>query len=348
MGGRPPRFDAGTEIYRADSCQALRDAISRETLSMSALVHLHYPGELLPKKTLPGLLSLGYWEAKRPQDWGLNWHRNEGLELTWVRNGTLDFMTVSHSQRMLPGEMAITGPWQLHRLGNPQIGVGTIQWLILDQKIRHASQQWSWPSWIILSEEELRELTQRFLYMPNPICTGSPKIAQHWEQIYKILRTESMEYEHVVSRIAILINELLLSLLTLLRDHKEQDKKTPSDFSPSHRVVQLFLEELRSIPRQLEYDWTVSEMSQICRMSHSQFSQYCRVQTGLPPMQYLNLCRVELAKEQLRTCPEKSILDIALACGFSSSQYFATVFKKFTDVSPGAYLEQIRNSSASS
>ena len=344
MGSRPPQFNAGTEIYRADSCQALRGAIAKGTLSMDALVHLHYPGEPLPKKTLPGLLSLGYWEAKHPQDWGLHWHRNEGLELTWVRNGTLDFMTVNHSQRMIPGEMAITGPWQLHQLGNPHISVGTIQWLILDQKIRNASQQWSWPSWIILSEEELYELTQQFLYMQNPICTASPKIAQYWEQIYKILRSDPQEREHSYSRIAILINELLISLLSLLRDHQDRGKKAPTDtVSPSHRVVQLFLEELRSIPRQLEYDWTVVEMAEICRMSRSQFSQYCHTQTGLPPMQYLNLCRIDLAKEQLRQIPRKSILDIALACGFSSSQYFATVFRKFTGISPGEYLQQEKN-----
>jgi AraC family transcriptional regulator, L-rhamnose operon regulatory protein RhaS len=43
-----------------------------------------------------------------------------------------------------------------------------------------------------------------------------------------------------------------------------------------------------------------------------------------------------VAKQNLRSS-QSSIIDIALELGFSSSQYFATVFKKIVGISPKDY-----------
>ena len=56
--------------------------------------------------------------------------------------------------------------------------------------------------------------------------------------------------------------------------------------------------------------------------------------------EYLNSCRIEKARQLLTTKNQSStILDIAMKCGFDSSQYFATVFKKKTGMSPSQYQE---------
>ena len=52
---------------------------------------------------------------------------------------------------------------------------------------------------------------------------------------------------------------------------------------------------------------------------------------------YLIHCRIEKAKVMLIAKPNLSITDIAFRCGFESSQYFATVFKKKADISPSQY-----------
>jgi transcriptional regulator GlxA family with amidase domain len=56
-------------------------------------------------------------------------------------------------------------------------------------------------------------------------------------------------------------------------------------------------------------------------------------QTGLTPNDYLLRLRVEKAQEQLSQT-DHSVTDIALATGFSSGQYFSTVFTRYTGVSP--------------
>lgn len=53
--------------------------------------------------------------------------------------------------------------------------------------------------------------------------------------------------------------------------------------------------------------------------------------------EYLSHCRIEKAKALLANKHDMNVLDIAMACGFESSQYFATVFKKKTGITPSEY-----------
>jgi transcriptional regulator GlxA family with amidase domain len=66
---------------------------------------------------------------------------------------------------------------------------------------------------------------------------------------------------------------------------------------------------------------------------------------GLPPMTYLNRYRVKRAKELLETS-NHSVTEVALAVGFSDSNYFGRVFRQEVGVSPGAYQRGDRLSRA--
>lgn len=69
---------------------------------------------------------------------------------------------------------------------------------------------------------------------------------------------------------------------------------------------------------------------------------FCRVFKSLmhqTPMEYLNYYRIESACEQLATT-DRSVTEIALACGFSDSCYFGKVFKKRKGVTPSHYLQR--------
>ncbi len=66
-----------------------------------------------------------------------------------------------------------------------------------------------------------------------------------------------------------------------------------------------------------------------------------KAQTGLTPNDYLQRARVEKAQEQLRQT-NLAVTQIALATGFSSGQYFSTVFARYTGVSPTAFRKGAR------
>ena len=52
-------------------------------------------------------------------------------------------------------------------------------------------------------------------------------------------------------------------------------------------------------------------------------------ETGLAPVAYLNRYRVQRASEMLQH-GQLSVIEIALACGFSDSSYFGRVFQRKT------------------
>ena len=66
-------------------------AVEAQLIGYEALTRGNYPGRLLNRNGLAGVSLVGYWDAKRDQDWGLDWHRNEGLELTLLQSGSLAY-----------------------------------------------------------------------------------------------------------------------------------------------------------------------------------------------------------------------------------------------------------------
>ena len=83
-------FEADGIVYHADTCLPLIDAVNRKKLKFKALARYTYPGDRLTDDTL-GLNSVGYWDANETQDWGLDWHRNEGLEIHFLESGTMPY-----------------------------------------------------------------------------------------------------------------------------------------------------------------------------------------------------------------------------------------------------------------
>jgi AraC-like DNA-binding protein len=70
--------------------------------------------------------------------------------------------------------------------------------------------------------------------------------------------------------------------------------------------------------------------------SRARMFELFKAQTGFTPNDYLQRLRVEKAREFLRQT-SLSVTDIALETGFSSGQYFCTVFKRYTGQPPETF-----------
>jgi AraC-like DNA-binding protein len=75
-------------------------------------------------------------------------------------------------------------------------------------------------------------------------------------------------------------------------------------------------------------------------MSETSFRKILRNEIGSSPLDYINRRRVFEARRLLEE-KDLNIKEVAHHLGFSSSQYFSTVFKRITGVSPGT-LEPIQ------
>jgi AraC-like DNA-binding protein/mannose-6-phosphate isomerase-like protein (cupin superfamily) len=330
-----PTYKARNAQYEIDRCEPQNRAIESGKILFHALTKGHYPGTPVPENVLSGLSSIGFWNAGGAQDWGLDTHRNEGIEIMFLETGTMAFVADDKKHNLRAGQFTITRPWQPHKLGAPNIGPGRLHWLILDVGVRRPHQDWHWPPWMVLTTADLAELTRKMRHNENPVWHATPAITHSFRELARTV--ESWHQPHAVSRLATHLNQLFLSLLDALSE--QQTHETPH-LTTRQRTVELFLQEVKNNPAIGREMWTINTMAEHCGMGVTAFSKYCRELVNTGPMEYLNQCRLDFAARELRAEPHTSITDIAYRNGFNASQYFATRFRQRFGQTPSDYREQ--------
>ena len=86
----------------------------------------------------------------------------------------------------------------------------------------------------------------------------------------------------------------------------------------------------------IDREISLHQLAKIAGLSSSYFTQMFRRSTGQAPHQFVLNARVEHAKDLLKA-PGVRVIDVAIGCGFQTSQHFARVFRSVCAVSPTEY-----------
>ncbi|NIJ44885.1 AraC family L-rhamnose operon regulatory protein RhaS [Wenyingzhuangia heitensis] len=320
-------------VYHADTCLSLTDAVRRNKVELKALGRFTYPGDRLDEDTI-GLNSIGYWNASIPQDWGLDWHRNEGIEFQFLESGSMPYGQEGKEMVLMPNYLTVIRPWEVHRVGNPTIGMGKFFWFIIDLGVRRPHEEWVWPDWITLTSKDLCRLTTILRQNEKTTWKTDDKILDCFKNIEQAIKT--YKKGNSASKLRVLINYLLVLMLELL---DTGDVILNESLTDSSRSVAYFLKELDS---DLSKDWTIKSMANSAGVGVTRLTHHCKKLTNLTPMKYLFLRRLEVAKTILKENKEFTVSEIAYKCGFSSSQYFSTIFKKYEKCTPKEYQQKIK------
>jgi AraC family L-rhamnose operon regulatory protein RhaS len=318
-----PIYQEHGRTYEADTCRPVVLAVEAGQITHWALSRGHYPGRRLNRNALPGVKSVGFWNADHPQDWGLDFHRNEGIELTFLESGNLGFAVDDQKFHLKAGNLTVTRPWQQHSLGDPCIDAGRLHHLILDVGVRRPHQKWRWPSWIILTPTDLQQLTDFFQQNEQPVWHATTEVARCFQRLGAAI--ESDQNGSHLSILAVQINQLFLSILEMFRG---QNIRFDRSLATTSRTVKLFWADLCRNPDLVVMEWTVHGMARRCGMGATNFIHHTKQLVNMTPMQYLNHCRLNTAAQMLKDHPDQSVTEIALCSGFASSQYFATLFRR--------------------
>jgi AraC-like DNA-binding protein len=95
-------------------------------------------------------------------------------------------------------------------------------------------------------------------------------------------------------------------------------------------LISRIVERIKSRPEQ---DYSLVTLAAEAGLSLSRFKTKFKGQVGIAPHEFILRCKMEAAKQFLVN-GQRSVTDTAMELGFSSSQYFATVFKRFTQQTP--------------
>jgi AraC-like DNA-binding protein len=330
-----PVYKSSKARYEIDTCRPQNRAIKSGKVRWHGLTKGHYPGTLMPQDILPGLSAIGYWDAAGTPDWGEEPHRNEGIEVIFLETGTTDITVDGKRYSLRAGQFTITRPWQIHKLGAPNIGPSLLHWLILDVGIRRPHQKWIWPNWIMLTSNDINNFTKKLRHNENPVWNATPKIIESFRQIGRSI--DSWNQPRSISQLVINLNGLFLNIYEAL---STQQKNSVADLTSPRRTIESFLHELKNNIKLTGEPWSKSSMAEHCGLGATTFTKYCRELVNSGPVEFLNYCRLNFAAEMLLKEPQKSVTEIAFQCGFNTSQYFATCFRRRFKCTPNDYRSQ--------
>lgn len=323
-------YSGPTGKFVADTCAPLRDAGEQHRITLNAFGRGNYPGTSMDPNVLPQIASVGSWVATNDQDWGLGWHRNEGIEFTCVSAGSVDFSCEDHDYDLVAGNFTVTRPWQLHRIGRPNISSSSLTWFIIDVDVRRPNQEWVWPSWLPIPEQDLARLTELLSQTDRHVWRANKELLAAVSLLERALRGDMSQ---TMARIATAISSVLIELRDLL---EEQSPILTPYLTSTERTVKLLLSRLTE---HLDEPWTVDQMAAECGLGRTRFMHYCKQMLTVPPMEYLNTLRINRAIELL-TKTELRVTDIAHMCGFQSGQYLATAFRRRMNCTPIEFRRQ--------
>lgn len=177
-----------------------------------------------------------------------------------------------------------------------------------------------------LPQEQSDQLLQQLIKNANRIFKGSFKL----KFVLMRLMRELQEPKSTMRALSInqLILQLLMETLTLSEDQQ------PSAPLERFQTIDDFI--LKNIERSIFVD----ELATLINLSTPYFKDWFKKNKGIPPKEYINRTKIERAKTDLLI--KKSITQVAYDLGFGSSQYFATVFKKFSGTTPKSFIASIR------
>lgn len=255
-------------------------------------------------------------------------HKNRGMEITYIEKGMLEWMVEGIPEKIEPGSVFFTLPWQAHGSMHPTEPDNVI-WHVLfhlekDYSVPH--KQFGFPASFGFTPFEMKALSSHFSAGAKHCFRATPAIRWLMPALVNELQSShELRRTHSIS----ILRAVLVELKRIV-----SGKAVDTDILTwSEKKVQNLLTDLSS---GCDQQWTLKQMADRCGIQRTRFNTVFQKLTGSTPMEYLSNLRMERAKTLLRET-EIKIIDIAFECGFGSSQYFANTFKQTTGMTPSEY-----------
>jgi len=275
----------------------------------------------------PGIISCGCCSVK-----ALPLHRNPGLEIVFVERGTLLWQVDGGRERITPGHVFFTLPWQSHgsvTFHEPGNRVYFVQFE-LDRVYRRPVSEFHFHPVFNIFPPSQREVSALLCSVSRHTWPASLDLATGLKTLPQRIGSNADQ---------MLLNGYVRIILAEMRASIQGRADIATLQTPAQKKVSAFLERLRD---ECVKDWSLEAMYNHCGMGKSLFTDTVKLLTGDSPAEHLRRLRVERGETLLKDTDE-SVTTIAMRCGFSTSQLFARTFKAFTNRAPLDFRREARH-----
>jgi AraC-like DNA-binding protein len=264
---------------------------------------------------LPEVPLFGVHDQKKARE-GLGPHLHPGvMEICYLVKGEHIFHVGGRDYRMRGNEVFWTRGEEEHGSGRHPYGRGLLYWL----QIRLPAKG---RGFLGLSPRAARPLADGLRRLPRRLFPGTRRLKTLFEELMATCRGEARPLRELA------LSSGLVEWLRLVVECAEVAGE--SEYSDDvARALQLVADN----PGE---SLSVKDLARAALLSESRFKAKFREQLGMPPREYVLRHKIELAEKMLAA--GESVTRTAHALGFSSSQYFATVFKRYTHRRPSEVI----------
>ena len=269
------------------------------------------------------VVVLGHYEytCSHPR---LEMHKHEQMiEICLLEKGRQVYLAEGREYVLEGGDVFITYPGEIHGSGEHPEAKGALYWLIFN--VPRSGERF-----LSLEPAEWHVVLAPLLKRRPRIFRGTQQLKAALDQIVSI-HTESDDPLRKVN----LKNWMLRFLLDTIAC-----AASPMDRKPSHSIQKILALINEKITQEEEIQ--LQTLARQADLSLSRFKARFRSEIGIPPAEYIARRKVEIATEWLLKS-NLSVTEIAFRLGFSTSQYFSTVYRRFTGKSP-SQVRKLRDS----
>lgn len=240
------------------------------------------------------------------------------LEICYLGRGRQFFKCVQQEYYLSGGDVVVIQPGQPHGTGGHFSEPGLRYWLNL-RLPRPGGRLLSLPA------HETRQILDNLGALPRCRFCGSNQIGTLFRQLFAWHDRPQAVLRSTHMRVTVL--QLLLEIIHC----SHQDSGT--GLSP------LMTEVVALIESQPQEEFRLEDLARRAGLSLSHFKVRFRAETGVSPRQFILRSKIVIAKKRLLAGSD-SITQIAMDLGFPTSQYFATVFKRFLGQTPKTFRQE--------
>lgn len=261
---------------------------------------------------LPDVPLVGIHNLRRSGS-GLKPHIHPGLmEICYLARGERVYHVGSRDYAFRGNELFVTYPDERHGSGDHPHGKGLLYWMQVRLPTKPApfmglQANHSWP------------LVRELLHLPHRRFLGDRRLKLLFEEIATIYRDSR---DKPLARVEVAARVTQWLMLVVKCSAVESARRYTAD---TRNVTDY-------IARNIEEPMGVDQLAAVAGLSISRFKAKFREQMGIGPAEYVLREKVAYAKELL--AKGRSVTDTAYQLGFSSSQYFATAFKRILNITP--------------
>lgn len=265
---------------------------------------------------LPLVRQVGWMDLRATSP--LHRHRNDGYEVTCVLRGEVAWEIVGSPPMVLTGgRLSLMQPRVEHRGELDVIRPAKLFWIVFDPARPGARRN------TIFTSRELSHLGARLAAAGNCVTAASDELLDAIRQLRQpICRlTEKNPDPLLRATAAALLSQVIVGIVRCLERPGERQ------LSQSIHQAMDYMKSHLSQPLDIEL------LSRIAGTRRTRFYELFGQQAGQSPADYLARLRCQQATALLLKS-RLSITEIALRCGFSSSQYFARAFRRYAGRTP--------------